>query len=382
MFLQSRMSLFVLAPVVAMLAAPLMAQDAVTVLNRCLTRSTFTRIEADGHVEIKGPEQTYRFNLKQAGFNINTENGDHRLRVASESPYLRQSFLCRDGEAVKEAVRVLRQQRREALAKDERSRHLAKRIDTGELGLPFKTVGEALEFLNDRLSLSVVSSLDAQGILSLCGADGVYRIDLRKADFSLNDRGERAKVRIYGDWALEYAPGGHGRRSMTRESFSTESARETLEIVKALYVLKAAQMGQAPRVVVNQANVDPAFKPDTKTLQGAADALNGKLALSRILSIDAKGLVTLNASEHMYQFDLTRCSFDRPRPGEGFKGWIESKVNVQPQEGIVIKGDLKRFRDPQSYDRQDEVILSTETYFDTQDALALLKDLQGRFAKK
>lgn len=382
MALDPRVCLPALVAGCALLGPAARAEDLKSLVNRCLARSTFVQIEGDGRVEVKGPDQTYRFNLKEAGINVNAENGDYRLRVVTASPFLRESFLCRDAVAAREAVAALRKHRQELLARDPRAGQLQRRIDTGDPALAFKTVGEALDFVNDRLSISPACGVDASGVLTLGGADGSYRVDLRKAEFSLNDRGERAKVRVYGDWAVEYRQSGRPTRFVARESFSTESTRETLEVVKALYFMKAAFTGQDRKAVLAQANVDPAFKPDPRTPQGMRDALNTKLTVSRIVELDAQGRMTVNAAEHVYRLDLGRCTIERTKPAENLKGWIQSKVNVQPEEGIVVRGPIRRFSDPQAYETVDEVTFACESYFDTQDALALLQELKGRLGKK
>lgn len=169
---------------------------------------------------------------------------------------------------------------------------------------------------------------------------------------------------------------------MARESFSTDSTRETLQVVKALYLLKASFTGMDRAAVATLGNVDPLRKPDTKTLQGAMDALNAKLTVSRIVRVEPSGRVLLNAAEHLYVFDLGSVNLDRVKPASTLKGWVQGKVGSQPEEGVVLRGDIRRYADPSSFERVEELAISCETYFDSQDALALLKDLQERLRRK
>jgi hypothetical protein len=390
-------SLFALAAMVLLQANPLHAgnpgtDDAIEFVNARLSHSYLMRIDPNGGAKIKAPGgQTFTFNIKDVAFSFNDRNDDARIRVASDQGIglqnedrdkddrFRQSFVCRSSKAAREAIDSLRKLKKTFTERDDRFKHLDRKLVSGDAELTFTTLGEAIDFVNDRLAISVVTRVDTKGFLFINGPDKVYQVDLRKAEFGFNPLSDDPKVRIYGDWCLALLHHGKMDREIARESFTTGFRQDAYQVIKALYFIQGAFTGMDAAQIKTLRNVTRSQTKEYSTIQGALDAINDRLAISIVLGIDPKGLLTINASEHIYRLDIAKCSFEKARPKRTFQGWLQRTFSFDDQEGVTITcpDGIQKCADAQSSRTVEEETFSCESAFDTREiikALEFIKD--------
>jgi hypothetical protein len=363
-------------------------EQAIDHINSCLRHSSILRIDEDGLVRMRTPARELRFNIKDAAFNLNDGNGDHRVRVACLEPMVsgdpdfprdeprRESFVCRSRREAREAIEALRQVRQTYVAKDSKHRHLDRALASPDPDIPFTRVSEALDRLNDLLQVSVAIGIDPSGILSIDGADTLFTVDLARADFMVNDADGDPRVRVYGDWCLEARHGSGRTVKVARESFTAGSLRSARKAVFLLYCLKASVTGQNLSRIPTLRNVTGASTRSYTTLSQAIDALNDRLTVSVVLGVDAKGVATINAPEAVYRMDLNTCEF-RPEGGReerrGFFSWVtrDPAVLIRSTHGLDRESDGVHAR------TVDEERFHTPSRADAEEAAKALAFIRG-----
>jgi hypothetical protein len=345
-------------------AQPPKAGETIDYINNRLEHSTFMRVDDDGTARIATPSGILTFKLRDAAFNCNFQNGDDRVRIASDSPIElwhgshredskhRQSFACRGASEAREAVQALRRLKAEHLGKDGYGALFNRRLAATEKDLPYATVGEAMDFVNDTLEASVVLKVDEKGTLTIQAPDTFYDVDLARAEFGLNDSSDSPRVRIYGDWCLDVYPNRRLDKAAARESFSTRSRHGARDVIKALYYLKGAFTGLTSESINALRNVSGVRTHEYTTIAQAVDAINDRLAISIILGVDAKGEVAVS----IYRFNIQDCTFERPREEKHLLGLL----HFRPEDGVNISAPrgLKKYEDGRFFDTVDDQTFS------------------------
>jgi hypothetical protein len=288
----------------------------------------------------------------------------------------RQSFTCRTREGAREVVQALRRLRAACLEKDPSAASFNRKLKGGA---GTQTLDQALDLVNDNLAISVALKVDPKGILTLNGPDDIYRVDLARAEFALNDLNDEPRVRIYGDWCIETFR-GHGRdRQMSRESFTTRTRQGARDVVRALYTVKAAFTGMDPAAVAALRNVTGERIRDYKTIAQAVDAINDRLDVSILMGVDAKGEVVVNAPDRIYRFNILDCQFRRARE----RSWFFGLVRGFDGEGVTIEGrkGLQKFEDGHFYDTVDEETFSCRSSFEVREVVQALDFIQDQTRK-
>jgi hypothetical protein len=241
-------------------------------------------------------------------------------------------------------------------------------------------LGEAIDFVNDRLAISIITRVDAKGNLFINGPDKIYQLDLRRAEFAFNTLSDDPKVRIYGDWCLGILHHGKLDREIARESFTTESRQDAYQAIKALYFIKGAFTGMDAAQIKTLKNVTRNQTRDYTTIQGAIDAINDRLAISIVLGLDPKGVLTINASEHLYRLDIAKCSFEKARPKRTFQGWLQRTFNFDHPEGVTITcpEGIRKCADAQSSRTVEEETFACESAFETREIIRALEFIKEK----
>ena len=387
------MRMALLLPLCLLAASPAFSQGAkagetIGYINERLEHSHILNVDAAGVVKMKTPGGSMTFSLKEAAFNTNEQSGDGRVRVASEAGIEvwegnhredtkpRESFSCGSRTAAREAVAALRRLRDGVLDKDAPAH---RKLNCTDKGLDYRTVGQAMDLINDHLASSVLLKVDPKGVLTIQGPDDLYRVDLTRAEFGYNGADGDGRVRIYGDWCIDTYRDGHKEESVPRESFSTHTRHGANEVIRALYYLKGAYTGlDTPRIDALR-NVSRTRTHDYTTVAQALDAINDHLALSIILAIEPNGEFTVNASSAIYHFNLKDCTFERQSEERHLFGLIRFRAG----EGVTIasaKG-LKQYQDGRFYDTVDKETFSCEMESDSEFVMKALVWLQASLRK-
>lgn len=372
-------------------AADKATEEAIDRVNARFLHSSILRIDEQGGVRLRTPDRELRFNIRDAAFNVNDRNGDPRVRIACAEPMAsgdpgapreaerRESFACRSRLGAQEAVEALRQIRRAYLGQDPARHRSDRAVASPDKDVPFARVSEALERLDDLFEISVPIGVDPGGILTIDGPDALYRVDLTRAEFMVNDQGGDPRVRIYGDWCLETRNARGHSVKIARESFTAGSLRAARRAVLVLYTIKAAYTGQDPAKVPAMRAVTGAATRTYATLAQAVDALNDRLAVSVVLGVDAKGVATINAPDAVYRVDLASSEI-RPETGayreKGFFHWI---THEHRGPGVLIRSSrgLEREEDGVRARTVDEELFSTETRTGAEEAAKALEFIRG-----
>lgn len=331
--------------------------DPADYINDRLSRSRITKISSDGQVFIKSPGEKFEFNLMDTVFNYNGLNGDHRVRILGEyciesydssgpgEATHRQSFLCESRKAANEVVDALWRLKRRM--RDDHLRTQDRSIDGRAAGLECNTVSEAIEFINRNLTRSAIIKSDADGVMIINAPDCLYKVDLRRTEFMFNDLSRDPRVRFYGEWSLSHYQEDGRETKITRESFDTTGRKSARQIITALYLIKGACTGMGAAEASQLRNVTGTRTNSYHNIQEAIDYINDRLEISVILHIDRRGKVTVNASESIYQFDLTDCEFDRGRQKDRVWGILRAFFNNEEIDAVEI-------RCPDGMERYDE----------------------------
>jgi hypothetical protein len=189
--------------------------------------------------------------------------------------------------------------------------------------LGYTSLGQAVDFINDSLSMSLILGIDEQGIMLINAPSAIYRVDLRAAQFGINDGSGRVKIRIFGDWCISVFDEGDRRRErhLSRESFTTHSGNRARESVRAFYHLKGVVLGQTADQIEENAFLRGSIREDYRSVEEAIEYINDRLEISIITGLDEQGVMTVNASEQIYKIPLHNCRFRAGRNRVSFLGF-------------------------------------------------------------
>lgn len=343
-------------------------QDAIELINSKLSHSKIMGIDDKGLVRIKAPEQMIEFSILDVSFNYNDSDnrvrvaGDHNINYYEDERFVevshRQSFTCRSSRMAQDVIDALRRLK-EQFAKDDPARQrLEKKLPQEDRSLGYSTMRQAMDFINDNLSLSLILDIDEEGMMIINAPSAIYRVDLAAAHFGLNDGSDRARVRIFGDWVISILEEGNRKkeRFIARESFSVHSTSRARQSVKALYDLKGAFLGQSAPFEEENSFLRASIREDYRSIEEAVEYINDRLEVSIITGLDQNGIMTVNASEQIYKLPLKTCRFRAGRNrisvlGFGLFGGRGSVVEISSPKGLekYTDRDLVRRVDGESF---------------------------------
>lgn len=307
--------------------------DAVELINSRLSHSRIVAVDARGVVQVQAPGQRIEFPVQKVSFHYNDSN--HRVRVAGdfnirhydeegelEEVTHRQSFSCHSRRMAEDAVEAFRRIKDIFIEETADEPFLGLSLPRGPVPLSFRTLREAVRFVNDSLSLSLIVDVSENGNMIINSPGAMYLVDLKAADFALNNLTNEPRLRIYGYWCVEtYEPGERQRgRFIPRESFSFHSSERARQCVRALYYIKGALLGQTAEQIELEPNITEDVLEEYKSVEEAIRYLNNRLKISIVTGIDPEGRLVVNASENIYKIPLRNCVFRAGRNGLTFFG--------------------------------------------------------------
>jgi len=367
--------------------------NAIELINSKLSHSRIIGINDKGIVSIKAPGQTIKFPILEVSFNYN--DSDHRVRVAGDynieyheddgitEVSHRQSFTCASRRMAEDAIELFRQIK-DSFAKNKGSlSHLSKLLPVEDPSLGYKTLGQAIDFINDNLALSVILDVSDDGVMVINAPSAMYRVDIKAAQYALNDWSDQARVRIYGDWCIDVSEeeGRKSEKSVPRESFSAHSNSRARQSIRALYFIKGAFLGENAAQVEEQPNLSRRFQEDYRSIEEAIDYINDRLEISIITGIDENGVMTVNASEHIYKLSLRDCRFRSGRNRISILGFSISGRRGNSVE-IRCSKDLERWSDRDLQRRIDSENFSTRGRQEVDEIIEALEYIQNKVKAK
>ena len=298
-------------------------EETVEYINERLSHSMVLKVDQKGLVKIKAPDNYITFNLKDVSFNYNASNGDNRIRVYCddciqyydnkilENTESIQSFLCESKKAAMEVINAFKHLKKNYSNNSSYSKQNDKKIKSNDNSISYSTINDAVDFINDRLAFSVVSKVDENGVLYITAPDRTFKVNLKYAEFGYNASGGDTRVRIYGDFCIKSYDKNEPDELLARQSFSASSKNKAFDIIKALYFIKYAYLGQDVSKINSLRNVSGTKNQNYSTISEAIDFINDRLEISIIMDVNKSGEVTINAQESIYRFNIKDVNFKK-----------------------------------------------------------------------
>ena len=369
--------------------------EAKTFINDRLSHSILQRIDPDGTVTMNTPSEKIKFNLHTAAFNYNDGNNDDRLRVTSEDGIehyeakvlvektSRQSFLCESENDAKMVIEAFRFLKKKYGPDPKNVVSNIKKLNTGDSSLNVKTVAEAIDFINENLSYSVITGIDEKGMMMINSPEENYRVNLVQAEFGYNDADDGSKVRIYGDFCITQLKNGDEKEVITRKSFQTQNRVKAYKAITVLYYLKSTYANIDPHTIPGLKNLCAVRVAGYSTPDEAIGYINARLSYSIILGIDKQGNITLNAPEEIYRFNLNDVKISSAINHKTHSDWFSFVVNGGSTTGVLVECNncIKKFDSPGSSDELDEQVFQCGSSSEARDVLKAFYYLRGSFKK-
>jgi hypothetical protein len=339
-------------------------------INDRLSHSVLQKIDPDGTVTIGAPGEKIKFKLREVFFNYNGGNNDDRVRVFCDDciehyehkslteKTSRQSFACESEEEANEAISAFRHLKKLYTADQKSSIQGDKKLKVSDSTLGTKTVSEAVDFINENLSYSMIMGIDDQGIMTINAPDEIYRVNLKQVDFGYNDASDGSKVRIYGDFGIELKKNGSKKEFLCRKSFQTPGRVSAFKVIPVLYYLKSAYSDLDPAKIARLKNVTGAKTNSYKTVNEAIDFINDRLSYSIILGIDQPGNIAINAPEEIYRFNIHDVTINNAVNHRSKSEWFPFVITDGPATGVLVKCNecIQQFDAPDSFEKLDEQV--------------------------
>jgi len=370
------------------------AEETIEYINDRLSHSFIQKIGKDGMVTINAPDQKILFRIQEASFNYNGQNHDDRVRVFCEDCIQhfehkqltettgRQSFLCESEKEANEVINAFKYLKKIYSGGQTALIPADKKLKISDTTLGYKTVNEAIDFINDNLTHSMVTRIDDQGIMVINAPDETYRVNLKKAEFGYNDS-DGTRVRIYGDFCLEEVEHGKRHNVISRQSFSAASRFKAYKVITALYYLKSAYSDLDPAMVPGLTNVSRNFTSNYTNIQEAIDFINERLSYSIVMNVDNQGNISINSPDDIYRFNLRDVEIYKAIRKKSGIDWFNVVINDGSLNGVMFECDecIKKYDDPDSYDTMDEQVFQCETSSEVKEVVKAFSYIQANIKK-
>ncbi len=371
------------------------ADEAKDFINDRLSHSVLQRIDADGTVTISTPGEKIKFNLHNATFNFNDGNSDNRVRVTSDNGIehydhktltektSRQSFLCESENDAKMVINAFKFLKSKYSSDKNSTSTGSKTLKTGDSTFTAKTVGEAIDFINENLSYSVITGIDEKGLMTINSPDEDYKVDLLKAEFGYNDAEDGSKVRIYGDFCIGLKKHDEGLEQITRKSFQTPGRVKAYKVITVLYYLKCTYANLDPNTIPGLKNLCAVRVNSYSNAAEAIEFINTRLLYSIILGISREGILTINAPEEIYRFNLNEVKLSSSLNHKVRSDWF-SFIHVDgPSRGVLAECNdcISKYDSPKSSDKLDEQSFQCGSVSEVKDVLKAFTYLKSAIKK-
>jgi hypothetical protein len=346
------------------------ADEAKDFINDHLSHSLVQKIDPDGTVTMSTPSEKIKFNLRDVSFNYNGGNNDDRIRVACEDciehyehkilteKTSRQSFLCESEKDVYLVIDAFKFLKKKYNADRNIASSGGKKLVMNDSTLNTKTVADAIDFINENLSYSMITGIDNAGMMTINAPDETYLVDLTKSEFGYNDDSDGSKVRIYGDFCIGEKQGNSNKELITRKSFQTRNRVRAYKVITVLYYLKSTYANLDPAKIAGLKNLSAVRITSYSNVEEAIEYANARLSYSIILGVDRAGNITVNAPDELYRFNLNEVKMSSAINHKSRTEWLPFGISYDSSTGLLVECNncIRRYDKPDSYDKMDEQV--------------------------
>jgi hypothetical protein len=361
-------------------------------INDRLSHSIVQKIDPDGTVTMSAPDQKIKFRLADVSFNYNGGNDDDRVRVFCNNCIAhyehkqltettsRQSFLCESEKDANEVITAFRHLKKLFTANQKSGMASDKKLKVSDSTLGTRTVAEAIDFVNENLSYSMVLDIDDMGMMTINAPEDIYRVDLKKAEFGYNDLDGSSRVRIYGDFCVEIKEDHGGKKFISRQSFQAHGRVQAYKVISVLYYLKSTYCDLDQAKIAALKNIGGTGPGSYKNVNEAMDYINSRLSYSIILGIDKTGNITINSPDDIYRFNIHDVKMSKTDHRNFKSDWFRVRIPVDYSPGVLFECNdcIKQYEAPDSYDAIDEQVFQCGSLKEANEvlkALAYIKSL-------
>ncbi len=359
------------------------AEETKDFINDRLSHSVLQKIDPDGTVTMNAPDQKIKFKLREVSFNYNGGNNDDRVRVFCDNciehyehknlteKTSRQSFLCESEKEAYEVITAFKHLKKIYLADRNNLIPGDKKLKASDTTLETKTVSEAIEFINENLSYSMITGIDDQGIMTINAPDDIYEVNLKQADFGYNDASDGSKVRIYGDFCIDLKKSRNEKEFVSRKSFQTSSRAKAYKVITVLYYLKSTYADLDPAKITGLKNVRGVRTGSYKNVSEAIDFINDRLSYSIILGVNQAGIMTINAPEEIYRFNIHDVKMNTSANHKARSEWFPFVITDGPSTGVLVECDdcIKKYDKTDSFDKLDDQVFQCGSMSEVKEVL-------------
>ncbi len=237
--------------------------EAIDLVNSVLVHSIITGIDEKGIMTINSPSDNYLIDLERAEFAYNNLSDDPKVRIYGDfclretdedgsADYIsRQSYTARSRFKAYKAIKALYYIKTAYSDLKESEVPMLRNVKRNRV-TTYTNIGEAINYINDRLIYSIVMSVDKNGIMSINAPNDIYRVNLKKARFSYSENskvnidwlgitfdGNRIDgVKIICDNCLEQYNTPGDKEVTDDQTFQCESESQVREVIKAMTYIK------------------------------------------------------------------------------------------------------------------------------------------------
>jgi hypothetical protein len=258
-----------------------------------------------------------------------------------------------------------------------------KQLKVSDTTLGTRTVSEAIGFINENLSYSMITGIDEQGIMTINAPDDIYRVNLKKAEFGYNDASDGSKVRIYGDFCIEVKSNSSKKEFTSRKSFQTPGRVNAYKVIPVMYYLKSAYTDLDPSKIAGLRNVNGKKTNSYTSVPEAIDFINDRLSYSIILGIDPTGNLTINAPDELYRFNIHDVKVSNAQNHRSRSEWFPFVITDGPSTGVLFECNncINKYDGPDSFDRLDEQVFQCGSAKEVKEVLTALIYLRNSVKK-
>jgi hypothetical protein len=371
------------------------SEQAKDYVNDRLSHSIVQKIDPDGTVTMNTPGEKIKFRLREVSFNYNGGNDDDRVRVFGDNciehyehkslteKTSRQSFVCESQKEANEVIAAFKYLKKLYTADRQGVLPGEKKLNVTDTALGTKTISEAIDFINENLSYSMITGIDDQGIMTINAPDDIYKVNLKKSEFGYNDASDGSKVRIYGDFSIEVKSNSNNKELICRKSFQTPGRVNAFKVIPVMYYLKSTYAGLDPAKIAGLRNVTGKRTNSYSNTQEAIDFINDRLLYSIILGIDQTGIMIVNAPKEIYQFNIHDVKINNALNHKTRSEWFPFVITDGPSNGVLLECNdcMKKYDAPDSFGKLDEQVFRCTSRMEVKDVLKALTYIKGMTKK-
>ena len=364
-------------------------------INDRLSHSMIQKVDSAGTVTISAPGEKIKFRLQDVSFNYNGGNNDDRVRVYCDNciehyehkelseKTSRQSFLCESEKEAYEVINAFRYLKKMTASNKKGVMTYGKKLKVIDTTFGTKSIGEAIDFINDNLSFSMVMGINDEGLMTINAPDEVFEIDLREAEFGYNDLEDASKVRIYGNFCID-VKNIHGKKEyLSRKSFQTPGRVKAFKVITILYYLKCTYNNTDPSTLSILKNLGKTRTEAYKNTTEAIDFINSRLSYSIIMGIDNSGNLSINSPDNIYAFNIHDVKMSKTDHSNLSTEWFSIPYKLEYTPGVLMECQdcIKQYDAPGTFHTMREQVFQCGSMTEVKDVLKAFAYIQALVKK-